>query len=118
MAWPTAGPVTSPYGFRWGRLHQGIDIGAPPGQPIVAAAGGTVFFAGTMGGYGLLTLIDHHDGRVTAYAHQTSFAVTGGSVSRGQVIGYVGSTGFSTGPHLHFEVRVNGVAVDPMPYLR
>jgi murein DD-endopeptidase MepM/ murein hydrolase activator NlpD len=119
LAWPTPGPVTSVFGWRWGRPHQGIDIGAPSGQTIVASGSGTVFFAGWMGGYGNLILIDHGNGIVTAYAHQTHFAVNqGASVGRGQAIGYVGSTGNSTGPHLHFEVRRNGVAVDPMPYLR
>jgi murein DD-endopeptidase MepM/ murein hydrolase activator NlpD len=118
LLWPTSGVLTSPYGWRWGTMHQGIDIGAPSGTPIYAAAGGTVFFSGWMGGYGNLILIDHGDGRVTAYAHQSSLAVSGGPVGRGQLIGYVGSTGDSTGPHLHFEVRVNGSAVDPMRYLR
>ncbi len=117
LLWPTSGVLTSPYGWRWGAMHRGIDIGAPSGTPIYAAASGTVFFSGWMGGYGYLILIDHGDGRVTAYAHQSSLAVSGGSVGRGQLIGYVGSTGDSTGPHLHFEVRVNGSAVDPMQYL-
>ena len=118
LTWPTAGPVTSVFGPRWGRMHQGIDIGAPTGQSIVAAASGTVFFAGAMGGYGNLILVDHGNGIVTAYAHQSAFAVSeGASVSRGQTIGYVGNTGNSTGPHLHFEVRSWGVAVDPMGYL-
>lgn len=119
LAWPTPGPVTSVFGPRWGRLHAGIDIGAPTGQPIVAADGGSVFFAAEMGGYGNLILIDHGNGIVTAYAHQSGFAVSEGTrVSRGQTIGYVGNTGHSTGPHLHFEVRVGSAAVDPMPYLR
>lgn len=117
LLWPTSGVLTSPYGWRWGAMHRGIDIGAPSGTPIYAAASGTVFFAGWMGGYGLLTLIDHGDGRVTAYAHQSSLVAMGGSVGRGQLIGYVGSTGDSTGPHLHFELRVNGSAVDPLPFL-
>lgn len=117
LVWPTQGVLTSPYGWRWGTMHRGIDIGAPSGTPIYAAAGGTVFYAGWMGGYGNLILIDHGDGRVTAYAHQSSLAVSGGSVGRGQLIGYVGSTGDSTGPHLHFELRLDGSAVDPLPYL-
>jgi murein DD-endopeptidase MepM/ murein hydrolase activator NlpD len=117
LVWPTQGVLTSPYGWRWGTMHRGIDIGAPSGTPIYAAAGGTVFYAGWMGGYGNLILIDHGDGRVTAYAHQSSLAVSGGQVGRGQIIGYVGSTGDSTGPHLHFELRVDGTAVDPLPYL-
>lgn len=119
MVWPTPGPVTSGFGPRWGRMHNGIDIGAPVGQAIVAAAGGVVFFAGEMGGYGNLVMIDHGGGIVTFYAHQSSIAASdGASVSQGQTIGYVGNTGHSTGPHLHFEVRVGGTAVDPIPYLR
>jgi murein DD-endopeptidase MepM/ murein hydrolase activator NlpD len=117
LIWPCPGPITSGYGMRWGRLHAGIDIGAGYGTPIRAAAGGTVIFAGWMGGYGNFVIIDHGGGLATAYAHQSSIAVGGGAVSQGQVIGYVGSTGHSTGPHLHFEVRVNGSAVDPLGYL-
>ena len=117
LLWPTNGVLTSTFGMRWGRMHRGIDIGASEGTPIYAAAGGTVFFAGPYGDYGNLTLVDHGDGMVTAYAHQSGFAVTSGSVSRGQTIGYVGNTGHSTGPHLHFEVRIGGTAVDPMGYL-
>jgi len=100
-------------------MHRGIDIGAPMGQNIVAAGSGTAFFVGEMGGFGNLILIDHGNGIVTAYAHQSSFAVSQGArVSAGAVIGYIGSTGHSTGPHLHFEVRLGSTAVDPMPYLR
>lgn len=117
LLWPTSGVLTSTFGWRWGAMHQGIDIGAGTGTPIYASESGTVFYSGWMGGYGNLILIDHGDGRVTAYAHQSRLAVSGGPVGRGQVIGYVGSTGDSTGPHLHFEVRVNGVAVNPMQYL-
>jgi len=99
-------------------MHEGIDIAAPTGTPIRAAAGGTVISAGWLGGYGNLTVIDHGGGVSTAYGHQSAFAVGGGqAVAQGQVIGYVGSTGHSTGPHLHFEVRINGSAVDPMGYL-
>ena len=117
LIWPCAGPITSGYGMRWGRLHAGIDIGAGYGTPIHAAASGNVIFAGWMGGYGNFVIIDHGGGMATAYAHQSSIAVGGGSVSQGQVIGYVGSTGHSTGPHLHFEVRINGSPVDPLGYL-
>jgi septal ring factor EnvC (AmiA/AmiB activator) len=118
FAWPLCAPVTSEYGPRWGRMHAGIDQGASTGTPIGASKAGTVIFAGWQGGYGNLTLIDHHDGVVTAYAHQSSFAVgSGASVSQGQTIGYVGNTGNSTGPHLHFETRVNGSAVNPRQYL-
>ena len=118
LIWPVQGVLTSPFGMRWGRMHEGIDIGAPQGTPIYAAAGGTVNYAGWEGGYGNLTLIDHGNGLATAYGHQSSFAVSSGqTVSRGQLIGYVGSTGHSTGPHVHFEVRVNGAPNDPLSYL-
>jgi murein DD-endopeptidase MepM/ murein hydrolase activator NlpD len=118
LQWPVNAPVTSPFGWRWGRLHEGIDLGAPTGTPIHAAAAGTVIYAAWMDGYGNFVIIDHGGGIATAYGHQSSIAVTEGeSVAQGQVIGYVGSTGHSTGPHLHFEVRVNGNAVDPLGYL-
>jgi murein DD-endopeptidase MepM/ murein hydrolase activator NlpD len=118
LIWPVSGPVTSPFGYRWGRLHAGIDIGVPYGTPIHAAASGRVVIAGWEGGYGNYTCIDHGGGLATCYAHQSSFAVgAGASVSQGQVIGYVGNTGHSFGPHLHFEVRVNGTPVDPLGYL-
>ena len=118
LIWPVSGPVTSGFGFRWGRMHEGIDIGAASGTPIHAAAGGTVIWAGWLGGYGNLVVIDHHNSLATAYGHQSALATAvGASVSQGQVIGYVGSTGHSTGPHLHFEVRVNGTPVDPLGYL-
>jgi murein DD-endopeptidase MepM/ murein hydrolase activator NlpD len=117
LIWPCAGPITSGFGMRWGRLHAGIDIGCGYGTPIHAAASGTVIFSGWMGGYGNFVIIDHGGGIATAYGHQSSIAVGGGSVSQGQVIGYVGSTGHSFGPHLHFEVRVNGSPVDPLGYL-
>jgi murein DD-endopeptidase MepM/ murein hydrolase activator NlpD len=118
LIWPVNGPVTSPFGYRWGRLHSGIDIGVPEGTPIHAAAAGTVVLAGWTGGYGNYTCIDHGGGLATCYAHQSAYAVsTGAHVSQGQVIGYVGSTGHSFGPHLHFEVRINGVPVDPLGYL-
>ena len=116
--WPVNGPVVSPFGMRWGRLHAGIDIAVPAGTPIHAAASGRVVLAGWVGGYGNYTCIDHGGGIATCYAHQSSFAVSvGASVSQGQVIGYVGCTGHCFGPHLHFEVRVNGTPVDPLGYL-
>jgi len=115
--WPVSGPVVSPFGWRWGRMHEGVDIAAGYGTPIAAAASGTVIYAGWMGGYGNLIIIDHGGGIATAYAHQSSFAVGGGPVSQGQTIGYIGCTGHCFGPHLHFEVRVNGSAVDPLGYL-
>jgi murein DD-endopeptidase MepM/ murein hydrolase activator NlpD len=118
LIWPVQGPVTSPFGWRWGRMHEGIDIGVPYGTPIHAAASGTIIYCGWESGYGNLTVIDHGNSLATAYGHQSSIAVScGQQVTQGQVIGYVGSTGHSTGPHLHFEVRVNGAPVDPMGYL-
>ncbi len=118
LIWPVSGPITSPFGMRWGSLHPGIDIGVGTGTPIHAAASGRVIVAGYSGGYGNLIVIDHGNGSATAYAHQSSLAAAvGQQVSQGEVIGYVGSTGFSTGPHLHFEVRVGGSPVDPMGYL-
>jgi murein DD-endopeptidase MepM/ murein hydrolase activator NlpD len=114
--WPVSGVVTSGFGWRWGRMHEGIDISAGCGTPIRAVAAGTVIFSGWMGGYGNLVVVDHGNGLSTAYAHQSAIYASGG-VSQGQTIGAVGTTGSSTGCHLHFEVRVNGGAVDPMGYL-
>jgi len=126
MAWPVPSShrVTSPFGpricpFHGPELHPGIDIGAPSGSPIVAAGSGTVIYAGGRGSYGNTVMIDHGNGVVTLYAHQLSggIRVTNGQhVDKGQRIGTVGSTGNSTGPHLHFEVRVNGVAKNPRNY--
>ena len=116
--WPVSGPITSSFGMRWGTLHPGIDIGVPYGTPIHAAAAGRVAYCGWMSGYGNLVMIDHGGGLATLYGHQSRIAAScGQDVSQGQVIGYVGCTGFCTGPHLHFEVRVNGVPVDPLGYL-
>lgn len=122
LSWPlpgySAGGRTGPrihpvYGYR--SCHTGVDMGAPSGVPIRSAADGVVLSTNSGGAYGLHTMISHGNGLVTMYAHQSRFAVGAGqSVSRGQVIGYVGSTGFSTGPHLHFEVHVNGVPHEPM----
>jgi murein DD-endopeptidase MepM/ murein hydrolase activator NlpD len=118
LIWPVNGPVTSPFGYRWGRLHAGIDIGVPYGTPIHAAAAGTVVIAGWVDGYGNYTCIDHGGGMATCYGHQSAFAVsTGAHVGQGQLIGYVGNTGHSFGAHLHFEVRINGNPVDPLGYL-
>ena len=116
--WPVNGPVVSPFGQRWGRLHAGVDIAVPAGTPIRAAASGTVAMAGWMGGYGQYTCIQHGSGIATCYAHQSSIGVSSGaSVKQGQVIGAVGCTGHCFGDHLHFEVRINGSPVNPMGYL-
>jgi murein DD-endopeptidase MepM/ murein hydrolase activator NlpD len=116
FVWPVSGSVTSGFGWRWGRMHEGIDIAAGYGAPVVASASGTVIHAGWMGGYGNLVVIDHGGGLSTAYAHLSSITA-GGSVAQGQVVGYIGCTGHCFGAHLHFEVRVNGGAVDPLGYL-
>ena len=125
LLWPAAGPLTSSYGYRthpiFGdtRLHTGIDIGASYGAPVIAADGGTVIFAGVMSGYGNAIVVDHGGSLATTYNHLASFYVAGGqSVARGSQIGAVGCSGYCTGPHLHFEVRINGDPVDPMPYLQ
>jgi murein DD-endopeptidase MepM/ murein hydrolase activator NlpD len=115
--WPVNGTVTSGFGMRWGRMHEGIDIAAPTGTAIHAAAAGTIIFAGVMSGYGNIVVIDHGGGIATAYGHMSAIWAGGGSVSQGQSIGAVGCTGHCTGPHVHFEVRVNGSPVDPMGYL-
>jgi len=124
FSWPVNGPITSPFGYRndpvlgGNRLHAGVDIGASSGTPIKAAGDGVVIMAGWNGGYGNFTLIDHGGGLATGYGHQSSIGVrVGQHVSTGEVIGNVGSTGASTGPHLHWEVRVNGTPVDPMGWV-
>ncbi|MDQ3935751.1 MAG: peptidoglycan DD-metalloendopeptidase family protein [Actinomycetota bacterium] len=116
--WPVNGPVTSPFGQRWGRLHAGIDISAGSGTPIRAAASGRVILLGPTGGYGNYVCVGHGGGISTCYAHLSSYSTSGGaSVRQGQVIGAVGCTGHCFGDHLHFEVRVNGSPVDPLGYL-
>jgi murein DD-endopeptidase MepM/ murein hydrolase activator NlpD len=124
FAWPTVGSVTSPYGYRihpifgYSRLHTGLDIGAGYGSPVVAAEDGVVAYVGVMSGYGNVVVIDHGGGIATTYNHLSSFGVSSGqTVKRSQTIAAVGCTGWCTGPHLHFEVRVNGSPVDPIPYL-
>ncbi|MCL2382971.1 MAG: peptidoglycan DD-metalloendopeptidase family protein [Oscillospiraceae bacterium] len=129
FAWPVPGfnTITSPFGMRWhpvlhqSRMHTGIDIAGPgiSGANVVAANDGIVTFAGWMGGYGNTVMINHGGGIVTLYAHGSSILVSSGqSVTRGQSIMTVGTTGVSTGPHLHFEVIVNGSVVDPVPWVR
>ncbi len=104
--------------MRWGRMHEGIDIAVPTGTPVVAAAAGTVIYAGVLGGYGNLVVVDHGNGLATAYAHNSAYASSVGQVvAQGTVIAYSGNTGNSSGPHVHFEVRVGGTAVDPLGYL-
>ena len=116
--WPCDGVVVSGFGLRWGRMHEGVDIGCAYGTPNRAAASGTVIYSGWHGGYGNLIVVDHGNGLSTAYAHASSLLVgIGQSVSQGDTVSLVGSTGNSSGPHLHFEVRVNGQAVDPLFYL-
>lgn len=124
LIWPTDGPITSPFGWRthpiFGtqRYHSGIDIGADYGDSVVAADGGIVIYADWMGGYGKAVIIDHGGGISTLYAHNSELVVSEGQrVRKGQQISLVGSTGYSTGPHLHFEVRQNGSPVNPMGYL-
>jgi len=124
MIWPVNGVVTSPYGYRTHPIfgttiyHSGIDIGVDYGTPVHAADGGVVVEAGWISGYGYAVIIDHGNGLSTLYGHNQELAVSEGqSVSQGQVIAYAGSTGNSTGPHVHFEVRANGDPVDPSAYL-
>jgi murein DD-endopeptidase MepM/ murein hydrolase activator NlpD len=117
LIWPVSGPVVSGFGPRWGSMHEGIDIAVPNGTAVHAAAGGTIIYAGGMGGYGNIVVIDHGNGLATAYAHLSAIWVGGGSVAQGQAIAASGCTGHCLGPHLHFEVRVNGSPVDPLGYL-
>jgi murein DD-endopeptidase MepM/ murein hydrolase activator NlpD len=118
LVWPVDGPVTSGFGMRWGRMHEGIDIAVPTGTAVRASASGTVIHSGWLGGYGNLVVIDHGNGLATAYAHNSSLLVSvGQGVTQGETVSLAGSTGNSSGPHVHFEVRVNGVAVDPLLYL-
>ncbi len=116
---PVSGRLSSGFGARWGTVHKGIDIAAPAGTPVYAADGGVVTFAGwNSGGYGYLVKISHENGKETYYAHNSKVAVSAGErVYQGQLVSYVGSTGDSTGNHLHFEVREGGVAHNPFDYL-
>jgi len=124
LSWPCSGPITSPFGYRVHPIfgveisHAGIDIGVPEGTPVQAADGGTVIESGWISGYGYTIIIDHGNGIQTLYAHNSSLiAGSGQSVSKGEVVAYSGQTGNVTGPHCHFEVRINGSPVDPMGYL-
>ena len=122
LIWPVNGPITSPYGPRningHYEFHPGVDIGVPTGTPIRAAAAGTVTIAGPEGGYGNYTCIDHGGGLSTCYGHQERFLVsTGQQVAQGQIIGLSDCTGYCFGPHVHFEVRINGQTTDPLGYL-
>ncbi|BBB91738.1 MAG TPA: peptidoglycan DD-metalloendopeptidase family protein [Methylomusa anaerophila] len=124
MIWPASGPITSPFGWRTHPIfgtqlyHTGIDIGADFGDAVGAADGGVVIYAGWMGGYGNAVIIDHGNGISTLYGHNNDLVVGEGTrVYKGQTISHVGSTGYSTGPHLHFEVRENGTPVNPLGYL-
>jgi len=120
LTWPLGLPVGDPFGPRGYAFHPGLDIPAPTGEPVVAARAGRVVFAGrSSGGWGNLVVVAHGHGVRTWYAHLSQVDVAAGSrVGRGEVVGLVGSTGISTGPHLHFEVRLRGAAVDPLPALR
>ena len=124
MMWPYRGPITSPFGWRThpifgdSRYHSGLDIGADYGDTVVAADDGVVVFAGWYGGYGNAVIIEHGNGVSTLYGHNSQLLVSEGqSVRKGQPICYIGTTGYSTGPHLHFEVRINGQETDPRAYL-
>ena len=124
FVWPCSGPITSYYGWRvhpiFGtrKYHSGMDIAVDTGTPIHAAAAGVIVYSGWMGGYGYAIMIDHGGGLVTIYGHNSSLAVGEGQrVSQGQVVAYAGSTGYSTGPHCHFEVRLHGEVTEPLNYL-
>jgi len=118
FAWPLDGPITSPYGPRWGRIHTGIDIDGVTGEPIIASAGGRVVLSSYYSGYGNAVIIDHGNGFSTLYGHLSSLDVgVGDEVEQGQIVGAVGCTGNCTGDHLHFEIRIDGVPLDPLPYL-
>ena len=114
---PANGPLTSPFGYRWGRLHKGIDIGAGYGSPIYAATDGVIEYAGPQSGYGQVIFIRDWDGTETVYGHMSAYVKRSGVVHAGDLIAKVGSAGDATGPHLHFEVRIGGQPIDPRPFL-
>jgi murein DD-endopeptidase MepM/ murein hydrolase activator NlpD len=114
---PGVGHLTSGFKWRWGRMHTGIDLAGPYGSPIRAVTAGEVIEAGKESGYGNMVKIRHADGTVTYYAHMSKILVFSGPVTAGQEIGEEGNTGHSTGPHLHFEVRINDVPINPIPWL-
>ena len=117
--WPADGPVTSPFGRRWGRAHEGVDIDAPYGGAVVAPQRGTVIVAGWgMSGYGRVVHIDHGNGIVSSFSHLSAISVSVGQVvSQGQQVGAVGASGSVTAAHLHYEIRIGGVARNPVPWL-
>lgn len=118
FAYPATGRITSGFGRRWGRMHNGIDIGIPTGTPVKASDGGTVVFSGRQGNYGNLVILDHGEGFTTYYGHNSELLVSkGDKVHKGQTIAMSGNTGNTTGPHLHFEIRKFNVPVNPMNYL-
>jgi murein DD-endopeptidase MepM/ murein hydrolase activator NlpD len=118
-SWPASGSVTSKFGQRWGKEHKGIDIGVPTGTNVKSFMSGKVTYSGWQGSYGNLVVISHGNGLQTYYAHNSKLLVkVGQSVDSGSVIAKSGSTGNSTGPHIHFEVRKNGNPVNPFPYLK
>ncbi|AZR74019.1 hypothetical protein BBF96_11815 [Anoxybacter fermentans] len=117
--WPVRAPISSPFGMRWGKFHYGIDLAVPTGTPIKAAKSGKVIYSGEASGYGLAVYIKHDDKTVTRYGHNSKLLVKKNDfVYQGQVIALSGNTGFSTAPHLHFEIRINGKAVNPLKYLK
>ena len=114
---PNDGPLSSPFGYRWGRLHEGIDLAGPYGSPIVAATDGCITYAGPEVGYGEVIKIADWDGSESVYGHMSSFVKTSGCVKAGEEIARVGAEGDAIGAHLHFGIYLNGVPVNPIPYL-
>lgn len=116
--WPAKGDLTSGYGTRWGRMHSGIDLAADTGAPVVSAKAGYVTYAGWLGSYGYAVILEHNQGYSTLYAHLSDYTVENGDlIATGALLGYVGSTGLSSGPHLHFEIHHQGVPVNPLNLL-